>query len=121
MTKCPCPCCGFYIGEETFYGCHNICEICGWQDDHVQLANPACRGGANGDSFIEVQKRLLYKVPVGISEYNGKRRDGKWRTLRSTEITNAEHEATLKPWMNKGIDSYSESYWIVNLDTGVYK
>jgi len=41
-----CPACGFQVLAEG-YGSYEICEICGWEDDSVQLANPTSGGGAN--------------------------------------------------------------------------
>ena len=114
VLECPCACCGFYTGGESQYGCHNICKICGWQDDHVQLANPACRGGANGDSFTQVQNRFLDSESSRQSVIDGVQRDKQWRPLRPSEVTTAENELIQKPWMNKGIDVYNQSYWIVN-------
>jgi Cysteine-rich CPCC len=34
---------------EGAYGSYVICDVCGWEDDQVQLANPACGGGANSE------------------------------------------------------------------------
>jgi hypothetical protein len=44
----PCPCC-FYLGlTEQPPGSFEICDVCGWEDDDVQLRNPTYTGGANG-------------------------------------------------------------------------
>lgn len=50
----PCPCCGYLIFDEPS-GSYDICEICFWEDDIVQLAFPNMDGGANKCSLIEGQ------------------------------------------------------------------
>ena len=53
MDLYPCPCCGnLTLGEEP-PGTWLICEVCWWEDDPVQFANPEYRGGANGPSLNE--------------------------------------------------------------------
>ena len=50
----PCPCCGYEVfGEPP--GSYDICPICFWEDDIVQLGFPDLSGGANGCSLIEGQ------------------------------------------------------------------
>jgi hypothetical protein len=41
----PCPCCGYLVFEEG-PGSYDICPVCGWEDDLVQLRFPEM-GGAN--------------------------------------------------------------------------
>ena len=51
----PCPCCGsLTIGE---HGQYEICEVCGWEDDPTQSANPEEGGGANQESLRVAQAR----------------------------------------------------------------
>jgi len=50
----PCPSCGYDVfGEPP--GSYDICPICFWEDDIVQLAFPDLAGGANKCSLIEGQ------------------------------------------------------------------
>ena len=49
-----CPCCGYKVFEE-FPGSFDICPICYWEDDAVQLFFPMMSGGANKVSLIEAQ------------------------------------------------------------------
>ena len=49
-----CPVCGRTVFEQV--GKYEICEVCGWEDDPVQLANPDFAGGANKLSLNECIK-----------------------------------------------------------------
>ena len=55
MTPYPCPCCGHRVFVEP-PGSYDICEICFWEDDNVQLRWPDYRGGANVPSLIDSQE-----------------------------------------------------------------
>lgn len=45
--KFPCPCCGWYTLDHEADGSYDICPVCYWEDDPVQLEEPDCEGGAN--------------------------------------------------------------------------
>lgn len=79
-TTYPCPACGFLVFDEP-PGSYAICDVCGWEDDHVQLSNPTMRGGANGNSLFEWQRHILADVPAHITEHQGFIRDTSWRPL----------------------------------------
>ena len=49
-----CPVCGRTVFEQV--GKYEICEVCGWEDDPVQLADPDFAGGANKLSLNECIK-----------------------------------------------------------------
>ena len=49
-----CPVCGQYRFEES----HDICPVCGWEDDRVQFTYPDYRGGANELSLNEARRRF---------------------------------------------------------------
>ena len=80
----PCPACGFLTFEES-PGSYSICRICGWEDDHVQLAYPSMRGGANGESLCEAQIAALEEYPLSVQEVSGAKRDPQWRPLTNEE------------------------------------
>lgn len=46
-----CPCCG-----KTLVGEYDICSVCGWENDPVQLAHPDFAGGANHMSLQEARR-----------------------------------------------------------------
>ncbi len=49
--KFPCPCCGKTMVEE-----YDICDVCFWENDPVQLSDPAYPGGANVMSLNEARQ-----------------------------------------------------------------
>jgi hypothetical protein len=53
-----CPCCGYRTLPEPA-GSYEICPVCFWEDDGLQLAFPNLDGGANRVSLIEGQKNFL--------------------------------------------------------------
>lgn len=107
----PCPACGFLtIGEEC-YGTYNICPICDWEDDPVQLANPACGGGANTQSLIEAQSIIMPEYPPTEMTVTGITRDSSWRPLSASECKVAEMEKQTKLWMNKAVYEPANVYW----------
>jgi len=69
-------------------GTYEICEPCGWEDDHVQLLNPTLRGGANKTSLVEAQSLALKKHPL-IEQTSGELlRDPLWRPLDKRDPLN---------------------------------
>lgn len=83
----PCPCCGYLtMGEPP--GSYEICDICFWEDDAVQLRWPTWAGGANRPHLIDAQQTFLR---VGAIEERFLRhvrppahdepRDGGWRVI----------------------------------------
>lgn len=49
-----CACCG----EGEISGIHDICLICGWEDDEVQNYEQDFAGGANKDSLNEHREKF---------------------------------------------------------------
>lgn len=49
--KIKCPCCG-----KAYVGLFDICDVCGWENDDLQLENPDFSGGANKMSLNEAKK-----------------------------------------------------------------
>ena len=52
-----CVCCGYRTLSEP-PGSHEICPVCGWEDDVYQLRWPYRSGGANEPSLIEAQRSV---------------------------------------------------------------
>jgi hypothetical protein len=53
----PCPCCGHLVFEQP-PGNYEICPVCFWEDDIVQLAYPLMGGGANKLSLFDAQREF---------------------------------------------------------------
>ena len=64
IKKYKCSCCGYFtLTDEP--GHFDICSVCYWEDDNIQLADPDYVGGANGVSLN--QARDNYKR-FGVSD-----------------------------------------------------
>ena len=59
INKTLCPVCGKAYVEE-----YDICEVCNWENDPVQLYKPDLAGGANKMSLHQAQK--AYKAGQAI-------------------------------------------------------
>lgn len=55
ILKYPCVCCGRLTMDEP-PGSYQICPVCFWEDDAIQLRWPDYSGGANRPSLIEAQE-----------------------------------------------------------------
>ena len=59
----PCPCCGHLtMGEPP--GSFDICPVCFWEDDAIQLRWPDYAGGANGPSLVDAQQSFIGRGAV---------------------------------------------------------
>lgn len=76
----PCPACGFFMFHEP-PGSFDICSLCGWEDDHVQLAHPRLQGGANGYSLMEAQLKALKNYPLEVQQTGEFKRDPLWHPV----------------------------------------
>ena len=83
----PCPCCGYLVFEEP-PGSLDICPVCWWEDDPIQLADPSCRDGANSCCLIDAQQRFRRRDPQAADpsacvhpRNPAFRRDKAWRPL----------------------------------------
>jgi len=56
LSKFACPCCGYLVFDER--DCYEICPICFWEDDGIQIADPWFSGGANKPSLEESQRNF---------------------------------------------------------------
>lgn len=56
--KYKCPCCGFYTFDERPHGNYDICPICYWEDDPIQLEDETYEGGANHVSLQQARENF---------------------------------------------------------------
>lgn len=105
MAELPCPCCGF-LAFEGSYGTYDKCNVCGWEDDHVQLANPTSEGGANLASLAEAQQKALEAFPLDRHTAAGLRRSTRWRPLAAADLERA------RTTTSAGIRDEAGAYWI---------
>jgi hypothetical protein len=106
-----CPSCGFLAFFGTEYGSYEICPVCAWEDDAVQLNNPASDGGANHVSLIESQENILASFPPDMNDVYGLKRDPLWRPLNELEKTIFKEERALNHWSNGGYTEPKYAYW----------
>jgi hypothetical protein len=97
-------------------GSFEICEICGWEDDPVQLLDPKYEGGANTLSLIEAQNNFqefgayepdalfLRREP---SEEDT--RDPEWRPATEADCEGARTPASLSTLEYESLDIWY--YW----------
>lgn len=107
----PCPACGFLTLPPDHYGSYALCPLCDWEDDGLQLANPASAGGANRESLAEAQAQALVRSPLGSGEVRGFSRSRDWRPLTAIEIAAATAQREEKHWRNREIVEPDRAYW----------
>jgi hypothetical protein len=71
----PCPACGFEVFNQPA-GSYDLCPVCNWEDDDVQLRFPAMQGGANSKSLHKCQQEVLQRLPPEVIAHEGYHRCG---------------------------------------------
>ena len=89
-----CPCCGYRVFHEE-PGSFEICPVCFWEDDALQLKDPLYEGGANRSSLYECQatfaaqraceQRFAGDVREPRAEA-GELLDPEWRRLEDADL-----------------------------------
>lgn len=105
-----CPSCGFVVFEEPA-GSYDICKICGWEDDHVQLQYPGLEGGANTISLKQSQDKILEKIPFNVKKYKSYTRDKKWRPLLPDEAI-IEDKGEGENYFKAAVKTSPQYYWL---------
>lgn len=80
-----CPCCGYLTLDEEPPGTFLMCEVCWWEDDPIQFADPAYEGGANAPSLNQARAHFL---SIAVSDPHLK---GHERAPRPEEIPPARN------------------------------
>lgn len=86
--KYTCPCCGYKTFEQEPNGSYDICPVCFWEDDPIQLEDPDYEGGANPMSLRQAQSNFLEfgacdrdMLPNVRQPSSDEQRDESWRPL----------------------------------------
>lgn len=107
----PCPSCGFLMFSDA-PGTYEICELCGWEDDPVQLKHPSMGGGANKGSLAAHQQRALEKFPLGVVRSGEHVRSAKWRPLRPSELQSPDPPADGRSYFEAATEDAPDYYWL---------
>jgi len=110
-SRFPCPSCGFLVFSEP-PGSYEICAVCGWEDDHVQLKHPSMGGGANKLSLAEHQARALRTFPVGVSVVYTYNRSTEWRPLLRSELASHPMPTDGLSYFNAAGEDSPPYYWL---------
>lgn len=88
MGNFACPCCGYMTFSVRQNGTYDICPVCFWEDDPIQLADPDYEGGANRVSLRQGQlnfkeygaceKEMIKNVRQPKKE---EKRDDNWKII----------------------------------------
>lgn len=123
VDKYPCPACGHLVNDQM-PGNHEVCPICGWQDELAQLRFPLMPGNGNR---VTLQEAQINYMKHGAAERSNKGqtrepfhfegRDQGWRPLDEAR-DNIEHPhrgedyASTYPWNDTTVLYYWRStYW----------
>jgi hypothetical protein len=83
MTACPC--CGYLTIQDDW----DVCPVCYWENDPLQLREPDMPGGANQVSLREAQSNFeqfgaCEESMIPYVRNEGYVRDSNWRPLTQT-------------------------------------
>jgi Cysteine-rich CPCC len=93
-------------------GSYEICELCGWEDDHVQLAHPNMGGGANKSSLAAHQERALQTYPIGVTVVGSYTRSSEWRPLRPSEVQSQGAPTDGRAYFEAAAEDGPQYYWL---------
>ena len=108
-----CPCCGFIVFSGP-PGTYEICPVCGWEDDHVQLRYPTMAGGANGESLQAAQQHALKEVPLQVRAHLGHVRDPAWRPLEQADLTSPKPPQSGQEYFGAALAESPSYYWLTS-------
>ncbi|MGW4383360.1 CPCC family cysteine-rich protein [Kitasatospora sp. NPDC004531] len=107
-TRRPCPCCGHLVfdAEDDGPGSYEICPVCFWEDDLMQLRWPLSAAGANHIPLVEAQQNFR---AFGACDQYARRHvrpaaddepvDAAWRPIDPlTDRFEAPNSAERRPW-----------------------
>jgi hypothetical protein len=87
-NKFACPCCGHKTFRHEPDGSYDICTVCFWEDDPIQISDPDYKDGANRVSLRQAQKNFRKfgaceeeMIKNVQSPSKGEARDANWKWL----------------------------------------
>ena len=111
-----CPCCGGFSFRAS-PGSYEICKVCSWEDDPVQLLDSGFVGGANKSSLLECQRDF---VAAGVGEscseksvrppIKNESQDSRWRRATAEDLLKAKSPVDLSQEERSSIESWY--YWL---------
>ena len=121
----PCPCCGYFMFEEP-PNSYDICEICFWEDDALQLEfATTLDGGANTTTLAEAQRTFAdigastARLAAHVRKPNANdRRDPQWRTIEATDRFpdwNDPHAKRARA-ADEALYYWRPTYWLLHPD-----
>lgn len=112
MTKLyTCPGCGYRVFDGP-PGTHDICPVCDWQDDDVQLRFPASNCGANVPGLVGHQAKVL---PIAALPKRSQdlERDPNWRPLEPHDLVGrGEGPQSGLEYFQSIDDKQPDYYWL---------
>ncbi len=118
IKKHTCVCCGHRVFDNLFN--FEICPVCGWEDDPLQIRFPLEKG-SNRVCLVEAQVNfaktgVLYKGFLNFSDGKKYEKDPKWRAfdkkdkieLREDGINEIEYPTDMTK-----LYYWSEEYWLL--------
>lgn len=89
--KYTCVCCG-YKTLSDYPGSYEICPICFWEDDQIQILDPWYEGGANRPCLSQAQENFAKlgacessAIPHVRKPLATDHRDPQWRPVRESD------------------------------------
>ncbi|MBB1139575.1 hydrolase [Myroides sp. WP-1] len=56
--KQACPCCGYFTLTDEIGNSFQLCPVCYWEDDDIQLKDPTYEEGANAVNLIQAKENF---------------------------------------------------------------
>jgi hypothetical protein len=121
--KYPCVCCGHLTLDEP-PGSYQICPVCFWEDDVIQLRRPDRAAGANRPSLLDAQQNFIrfgaceersgehVRPPEGDEPL-----DPNWRPINPAKDRFESRATRLVAWP----DDRTVLYWWRYRDTGFWR
>jgi hypothetical protein len=119
----PCPCCGHLVFDEP-PGSYDICPICFWEDDEVQLLFPLMAGGANQPNLCDAQRTFIrdgaceYRFTGNVRQpADDEPRDPTWRPFdpaTDPHLSNDSPEElrSRAPRLDTRLYYWRDGYWL---------